>query len=79
MSTVTPIIEAILSDSTGAYVRFRWHAEPCPRDNTQVAIFKYTDTGEYISSTYVRRPSARREWDKMVKDGYSIIREAEKV
>ncbi len=76
---LTPIIESILSDPTGAYVRFRWHADPVPVDNSLVDIFFYSDTGEYRSSEYTCRSKARICWARLIAEGYSVIRHPEPV
>ncbi len=74
---ITPIIESILADSAGRHMRFRWHAEPCPADNTQVAIFEYLADGKYIQSDYVGRHWARKRWRKLISEGWYVLRQAQ--
>lgn len=74
----SPIVESILSDSTGAFVRFRWHMEPTGA-NTQVSVFEYDSAGNFAGSEYLRRYHARLRWDRLVSEGWYTLRKPVKV
>ncbi len=76
MSELTPIIQSVIADSAGRHMKFRWHAEPCPAANTQVAIFEYLADGTYVQSDYIGRTEARKRWAELISTGWFVLRKA---
>ncbi len=70
-----PIIESVLTSTTGSAAKFRWHRSPCP-GNESVSIFYYRANGEYEQSFYINRDRARKDWFRLISEGWLVTEPA---